>query len=86
MKKPFFHYLQVCYLFQWSSYMHSSKQAFFDALSISYLWSLGASTYCSSVATGDSKFAQNLQTYLLSRDHSNLKSEFQDGNGKVCLI
>jgi isoleucyl-tRNA synthetase len=33
-----------------------------------------------------SLFAQNLQTYLLSRDHSNLKSEFQDGNGKVCLI
>jgi hypothetical protein len=73
----------------WSSYMHSLKQAivFFDALSISHLWSLVALTYCcSSMATGDSKFAQNLQTYLLSRDHSNLKSEFQDGNGKVCLI
>ncbi|KAK7312175.1 hypothetical protein VNO77_35847 [Canavalia gladiata] len=24
----------------------------------------------------------NLRTYLLSRDHLNLKSEFQDGNGK----
>ncbi|PNY05548.1 isoleucine-tRNA ligase cytoplasmic-like [Trifolium pratense] len=35
-----------------------------------------------SLFAGDSKFAQNLQTYLLSRDHSNLKSEFQDGNGK----
>ncbi|WJX44971.1 isoleucine--tRNA ligase [Trifolium repens] len=35
-----------------------------------------------SLFAGGSKFAQNLQTYLLSRDHSNLKSEFQDGNGK----
>lgn len=35
-----------------------------------------------SLFSGDSKFAHNLQTYLLSRDHSNLKSEFQEGNGK----
>ncbi|XP_027356621.1 isoleucine--tRNA ligase, cytoplasmic-like [Abrus precatorius] len=35
-----------------------------------------------SLYTGEAKFAHNLQTYLLSRDHSNLKSEFQDGNGK----
>ncbi|XP_058750906.1 isoleucine--tRNA ligase, cytoplasmic-like [Vicia villosa] len=35
-----------------------------------------------SLFSGNSKFAHNLQTYLLSRDHSNLKSEFQDGNGK----
>ncbi|XP_065639216.1 isoleucine--tRNA ligase, cytoplasmic-like [Quercus suber] len=34
---------------------------------------------------GNSKFAQGLETYLLSRDHTNLKSEFQLGNGKVCL-
>lgn len=60
-------------------HMHSLKQAvvFFDALV--------APTYRSSVATGDTKFLHNLQTYLLSRDHSNLKSEFQDGNGKVWL-
>lgn len=33
--------------------------------------------------SGDVKFASGLQAYLLSRDHSNLKSEFQEGNGKV---
>ncbi|XP_054780469.1 isoleucine--tRNA ligase, cytoplasmic-like [Prosopis cineraria] len=32
--------------------------------------------------TGEAKFGHNLQTYLLSRDHSNLKIEFQEGNGK----
>ncbi|KAI4305042.1 hypothetical protein L6164_028432 [Bauhinia variegata] len=36
-----------------------------------------------SLFAGDKKFAHNLQTYLLSRDHLNLKSEFQDGNGKI---
>lgn len=40
---------------------------------------------CSSMVAGNSKFAQGLETYLLSRDHTNLKSEFQLGNGKVCL-
>ncbi|XP_057456760.1 isoleucine--tRNA ligase, cytoplasmic [Lotus japonicus] len=35
-----------------------------------------------SLFTGEEKFTDNLQTYLLSRDHSNLKSEFQSGNGK----
>ncbi|KAK7312173.1 hypothetical protein VNO77_35842 [Canavalia gladiata] len=35
-----------------------------------------------SLYTGDAKFAHNLQTYLLSRDHWNLKSEFQNRNGK----
>ncbi|KAL5168854.1 Isoleucine--tRNA ligase, cytoplasmic [Glycine soja] len=34
------------------------------------------------VVTGDAKSAYKLQTYLLSRDHLKLKSEFQDGNGK----
>lgn len=38
-----------------------------------------------SMVAGNVKFAQGLQTYLLSRDHSILKSEFQLGNGKVCL-
>ncbi|KAJ1420666.1 hypothetical protein SESBI_14243 [Sesbania bispinosa] len=38
-----------------------------------------------SLFTGDAKLAYNLQTYLLSRDHSNLKSEFQDGNGKKVI-
>ncbi|MBA0731191.1 hypothetical protein Golax_020586, partial [Gossypium laxum] len=32
---------------------------------------------------GNSKFAQGLQIYLLSRDHSCLKSEFQLGRGKI---
>ncbi|KAF7827268.1 isoleucine--tRNA ligase, cytoplasmic [Senna tora] len=32
--------------------------------------------------SGEAKFGHNLQTYLLSRDHSNLKSEFQERNGK----
>ncbi|KAB1213335.1 putative isoleucine--tRNA ligase, cytoplasmic [Morella rubra] len=32
---------------------------------------------------GNVKFAQGLQAYLLSRDHSMLKSEFQLGNGKI---
>ena len=40
---------------------------------------------CFSMVAGNSKFAQGLETYLLSRDHTNLKSEFQLGNGKVCL-
>ncbi|KAL8199628.1 hypothetical protein R6Q57_013196 [Mikania cordata] len=30
----------------------------------------------------NTKYAQALQVYLLSRDHSNLKSEFQQGKGK----
>ncbi|XP_077211966.1 tRNA synthetase class I (I, L, M and V) family protein [Tasmannia lanceolata] len=33
--------------------------------------------------SGDKKRAEGLQTYLLSRDRSNLKSEFQLGNGKM---
>lgn len=37
----------------------------------------------SSMVPGDVKFATGLQTYLLSRDPSNLKSEFQAGDGKV---
>ncbi|KAL8189430.1 hypothetical protein R6Q57_028996 [Mikania cordata] len=32
---------------------------------------------------GNTKYAQALQVYLLSRDHSNLKSEFQQGKGKI---
>ncbi|XWS43910.1 hypothetical protein CRYUN_Cryun16bG0145300 [Craigia yunnanensis] len=32
---------------------------------------------------GDTKFAQGLQIYLLSRDHSSLKSDFQLGQGKM---
>lgn len=32
---------------------------------------------------GNAKFAQGLQTYLLSRDHSVLKSEFQHNHGKI---
>ncbi|CAH8283048.1 unnamed protein product [Eruca vesicaria subsp. sativa] len=35
--------------------------------------------------SGDEKFARGLQAYLLSRDHSNLKSEFQQGNGKITI-
>ncbi|GMY32388.1 isoleucine--tRNA ligase, cytoplasmic, partial [Fagus crenata] len=34
---------------------------------------------------GNKKCAQGLETYLLSRDHSNLKSEFQLGNGKITV-
>ncbi|PIA64421.1 hypothetical protein AQUCO_00100120v1 [Aquilegia coerulea] len=33
--------------------------------------------------SGNQKHVQNLQTYLLSRDHSDLKSEFQLSNGKI---
>ncbi|KAI8554303.1 hypothetical protein RHMOL_Rhmol05G0088300 [Rhododendron molle] len=33
----------------------------------------------------DTKFANGLQTYLLSRDHHNLKSEFHLGNRKVTV-
>ncbi|XP_024982543.1 isoleucine--tRNA ligase, cytoplasmic [Cynara cardunculus var. scolymus] len=33
--------------------------------------------------SGNTKYAQGLQIYLLSRDHANLKSEFQLGNGKI---
>lgn len=38
---------------------------------------------------GNTKFSENLQTYLLSRDHHSLKSEFQANNGKInvsCII
>lgn len=35
--------------------------------------------------SGNTKFLQGLQIYLLSRDHSNLKSEFQLGNGKIMV-
>ncbi|GAV69921.1 tRNA-synt_1 domain-containing protein/Anticodon_1 domain-containing protein [Cephalotus follicularis] len=34
---------------------------------------------------GNARFAQGLQVYLLSRDHSNLKSEFQHGDGKISV-
>lgn len=37
------------------------------------------------MVAGNTEFARALQTYLLSRDHANLKSEFQHGKGKVCL-
>ncbi|XP_010650533.1 isoleucine--tRNA ligase, cytoplasmic isoform X1 [Vitis vinifera] len=36
-----------------------------------------------SVVAGNTKFAQGLQAYLFSRDHYNLKSEFQLGNSKI---
>ncbi|CAE5968340.1 unnamed protein product [Arabidopsis arenosa] len=35
--------------------------------------------------SGDVEFVTRLQTYLLSRDHSNLKSEFQAGDGKISV-
>lgn len=39
----------------------------------------------SSNIAGNTKFAQNLQTYLFSRDHYKLKSEFQLGNSVDCI-
>ncbi|XP_020597430.1 isoleucine--tRNA ligase, cytoplasmic-like [Phalaenopsis equestris] len=36
--------------------------------------------------SGNNKFAEALCTYLLSRDHSKLRSEFQAGKGKVYMI
>lgn len=38
---------------------------------------------CSVTVSGNAKVSDGLRTYLLSRDYSNLKSEFQNGNGKV---
>ncbi|WCJ41408.1 Isoleucine--tRNA ligase cytoplasmic [Euphorbia peplus] len=35
--------------------------------------------------SGNTKFAKGLEAYLLSRDHSNLRSEFQLGNGKITV-
>ncbi|CAA7028363.1 unnamed protein product [Microthlaspi erraticum] len=35
--------------------------------------------------SGDAKLASGLQTYLLSRDQWNLKSEFQAGHGKISV-
>ncbi|KAH7572769.1 hypothetical protein JRO89_XS03G0009900 [Xanthoceras sorbifolium] len=35
--------------------------------------------------SGNTKFMQGLQIYLLSRDYSNLKSDFQLGNGKITV-
>lgn len=40
---------------------------------------------CFSIILGDDKYAEGLKAYLLSRDHSNLKSEFHSSNGKVGL-
>ncbi|KAL1188035.1 Isoleucine--tRNA ligase, cytoplasmic [Cardamine amara subsp. amara] len=37
------------------------------------------------LCSGNEKFASWLQTYLLSRDHSNLKSGFQAGDGKMTV-
>ncbi|KAJ6733865.1 hypothetical protein OIU74_005623 [Salix koriyanagi] len=37
------------------------------------------------VVSGNTKSAHGLETYLLSRDHSNLKSEFQLGDGKITV-
>ncbi|KAF4390301.1 hypothetical protein F8388_019956 [Cannabis sativa] len=37
------------------------------------------------LCSGNTKSADFLKTYLLSRDHSNLKSEFQRGNGKITV-
>ncbi|KAJ0016821.1 hypothetical protein Pint_11171 [Pistacia integerrima] len=35
--------------------------------------------------SGNTEFLQGVQIYLLSRDHSNLKSDFQHGNGKIMV-
>ncbi|KAL3653307.1 hypothetical protein CASFOL_002988 [Castilleja foliolosa] len=35
------------------------------------------------LCAGNVKFAKGLEVYLLARDHSNLKSEFQHGKGKI---
>ncbi|KAJ4968949.1 hypothetical protein NE237_015650 [Protea cynaroides] len=35
--------------------------------------------------SGNIKFSEGLQIYLLSRDYHNLKSEFQNGNGKITV-
>ncbi|KAJ0016971.1 hypothetical protein Pint_11008 [Pistacia integerrima] len=35
--------------------------------------------------SGNTKFLLGVQIYLLSRDHSNLKSDFQHGNGKPAV-
>ncbi|PON74964.1 Isoleucine-tRNA ligase [Parasponia andersonii] len=35
--------------------------------------------------SGNTQFVDALRTYLLSRDHSILKSEFQNGNGKITV-
>ncbi|XP_044509328.1 isoleucine--tRNA ligase, cytoplasmic-like [Mangifera indica] len=37
------------------------------------------------LCSGNTKFMQGVQIYLLSRDHSNLKSDFQRGNGKIVV-
>ncbi|KAF8118511.1 hypothetical protein N665_0005s0268 [Sinapis alba] len=37
------------------------------------------------LCSGDEKTARGLQAYLLSLDQSNLKSEFQQGNGKITV-
>ena len=58
---------------------------FWTAHEFVFLFCYRLSIECFSMVAGNSKFAQGLETYLLSRDHTNLKSEFQLGNGKVCL-
>lgn len=88
-KMRFVHCLQVCFVSRLSSCVLQNEQFFilfllpFFYFGICYPCVLP--TYCSSMASGEEKFTDNLQTYLLSRDHSNLKSEFQSGNGKVWL-
>lgn len=37
------------------------------------------------LCSGNTKFSDGLRTYLLSRDYLNLKSELQNGNGKIMV-
>ncbi|KAB5548413.1 hypothetical protein DKX38_011819 [Salix brachista] len=55
------------------------------SLSLSLPLSLPPSLLGIFLVSGNTKSAHGLETYLLSRDHSNLKSEFQLGDGKITV-
>ncbi|KAF3446531.1 hypothetical protein FNV43_RR11711 [Rhamnella rubrinervis] len=67
------------------------KETFHGISSLSFVIRLSRATVAfnsSSILalfSGKTKLADGLQTYLLSRDYVNLKSEFQQGNGKITV-
>lgn len=78
---PFSHYVQVSSLITCAWVQPKVNHILIRSLWTGFaLFSLMG---CSVMVSGNTKFADGLRTYLLSRDYLNLKSELQNGNGKV---
>ncbi|KAI3934371.1 hypothetical protein MKW92_006840 [Papaver armeniacum] len=66
-----------------------SEESFHDISELSFVIRLAKQTLVfksdaiATLCSGNAKHAESLHTYMLSRDHGNLKSEFQLGNGKI---